>query len=139
MEILLMSRESLPPVYPLTDFFRNPDRGFFRLSDDGRWLAFMEPVSFDDGPARMNIFVQELDGSTPIGEARCLTRETERDIAEYYWKGSDILLYAKDFQGDENFHVVAVDLNDGKVSDLTPYPERVLGLRTSSTMTPTIS
>ena len=57
-----MSGERFPPVYPLTDFFRNPDRGFFRLSDDGRWLAFMEPVSFDDGPARMNLFVQALEG-----------------------------------------------------------------------------
>ena len=123
-----MSRTSPPPLYPLTDFFRNPDQGFFRLSDDGRWLAFMEPVSFDNAPARMNIFVQELEGSTLVGEARCLTRETERDIAEYYWKGSDILLYAKDFEGDENFHVVAVDLNGGAISDLTPYPDTRAGI-----------
>lgn len=123
-----MSAERLPPLYPLTDFFRNPDRGFFRLSDDGQWLAFMEPVSFDDGPARMNIFVQALEGSQLVGEARCLTRETDRDIAEYYWKGSDTLLYAKDFKGDENFHVVAVDVRSGAVSDLTPYPEVRAGI-----------
>lgn len=123
-----MSAERLPPPYPLTDFFRNPDRGFFRLSDDGQWLAFMEPVTFDDGPARMNIFVQALEGSQPVGEARCLTRETDRDIAEYYWKGSDTLLYAKDFKGDENFHVVAVDVRSGAVSDLTPYPEVRAGI-----------
>lgn len=123
-----MSGERIPPVYPLTDFFRNPDRGFFRLSDDGCWLAFMEPVSFDEGPARMNIFVQALEGGTPVGEARCITRETQRDIAEYYWKGSDILLYAKDFEGDENFHVVAVDTHSGAVSDLTPYPDTRAGI-----------
>jgi len=123
-----MSRASIPPVYPLTDFFRNPDRGFFRLSDDGCWLAFMEPVSFDDLPARMNLFVQALEGSTPVGEARCLTRETERDIAEYYWKGSDTLLYAKDFAGDENFHVVAVDVKSGTISDLTPYADTRAGI-----------
>ena len=69
-ESMPMSHESSPPLYPLTDFFRNPDRGFFRLSDDGRWLSFMEPVSFDDAPARMNIFVQALEGSEPkIGRA----------------------------------------------------------------------
>src|SRR5690554_937902 len=124
----LMSHTSLPLKYPVTDFFRNPDRGFFRLSDDGRWLSFMEPVSFDGGPARMNIFVQELEGSSLVGDARCLTRETERDIAEYYWKGSDTLLYAKDFAGDENFHVVAIDVAGGEVSDLTPYPETRAGI-----------
>ncbi len=123
-----MTGNRVPPVYPLTDFFRNPEQGFFRLSDDGRLLSFMKPVSFDGGPARMNIFVQALEGSEPVGEARCLTRETERDIAEYYWKGSNTLLYAKDFGGDENFHVVAVDVETGDISDLTPYPDTRAGI-----------
>src|SRR5690606_35336220 len=123
-----MTDESLPPIYPLTDFFRNPERGFYRLSDDGTLLAYMEPVAFGDGPPRRNLFVQPLEGSQPVGEARCLTRETDRDIAEYYWKGSDILLYAKDFEGDENFHVVAVDVNSAAVSDLTPYPDTRAGI-----------
>src|SRR5690606_10855504 len=64
----------------------------------------------------------------PVGEARCLTREASRDIAEYYWKGSDILLYAKDFEGDENFHVVAIDVNSGEVTDLTPYDDTRAGI-----------
>ena len=123
-----MSGNRLPPVYPLKDFFRNPEQGFFRLSDDGNWLAFMKPVSFDDAPARMNIFVQALEGSRPQGEPQCLTNEASRDIAEYYWKGSDILLYAKDFEGDENFHVVAVDIDSGDVRDLTPYPDTRAGI-----------
>src|SRR5690606_8425399 len=101
---------------------------FYRLSDDGTLLAYMEPVAFGDGPPRRNLFVQPLEGSQPVGEARCLTRETDRDIAEYYWKGSDILLYAKDFEGDENFHVVAVDVNSAAVSDLTPYPDTRAGI-----------
>lgn len=125
---LLMSGLRLPPVYPLKDFFRNPEQGFFRLSDDGNWLAFMKPIAFGDGPARMNLFVQALDGSTLVGEPRCLTRETERDIAEYYWKGSDTLLFAKDFEGDENFHVVAIDAQGGGIKDLTPYPDTRAGI-----------
>lgn len=123
-----MSDERIPPIYPIPTFFRNPERGFFRLAEDGSCLAFMQPVSFDDGPPRMNIFVQALEGSEPVGEARCLTRETDRDIADYYWKGSDTLLYAKDFQGDENFHVVAVDVASGSVSDLTPHPGARAGI-----------
>ncbi len=123
-----MSGQRIPPVYPLADFFRNPQRGFFRISDDGKWLSFMQPVSFNGHPPRMNLFVQALQGSELIGEARCLTRETERDIAEYFWKGSDTLLYAKDFGGDENFHVVAVDRESGMVSDLTPYTDTRAGI-----------
>ena len=111
----------LPPRYPIEDFFRNPDRGFYRLSEDGATLAFMEPVSIDGQPARMNIFVQALQGSRLVGKPRRLTSETLRDIGQFFWKGSHTILYAKDFNGDENFHVLAVDVASGAVTDLTPF------------------
>lgn len=112
-----------PRHYPLKDFFRNPDRGFFRLADDGKTLGFMQPVSIDGQAARMNIFIQALKGSETLGEPQRLTSETERDISDFFWKGSETVLYQKDFGGDENFHVLAVNAKTGKVTDLTPYTE----------------
>src|SRR3546814_687481 len=109
-------------TYAVQDFFRNPDRGFFRLSDDGAALGFMEPASPQGGPARMNVFVQALQGSQAVGPARRLTHETERDIAQFFWKGSDTVIYEKDFNGDENFHVLAVNAHTGVLTDLTPFP-----------------
>lgn len=111
-----------PPQYPMRDFFRNIDRGYFRLSSDGRMLGFMQPALGDDGKSRrMNIFVQSLDGSRPLGEPRQLTRESARDIPNYFWKGPGTLLFTKDTGGDENDHVVAVDAASAKVTDLTPH------------------
>jgi dipeptidyl aminopeptidase/acylaminoacyl peptidase len=111
-----------PPRIEMRDFFRNIDRGYFRLSSDGRQLSFMQPAAGDDGKTRrMNIFVQALDGSRPVGEPRQVTRESARDIPNYFWKGPGTVLYGKDFGGDENFHVVAVDTASGKVTDLTPH------------------
>jgi dipeptidyl aminopeptidase/acylaminoacyl peptidase len=112
---------TVPPAYPLKDFFRNPEKGFFRLADDGKTLGFMQPVSIDGQPARMNIFVQPLSGSQPTGEPRRLTDETARDISNFFWKGNDTVLFQKDFGGDENFHVLAIDAKTGKVTDLTPF------------------
>lgn len=118
----MATAEAAPPLLPMRDFFRNIDRGYFRVSGDGRMLGFMQPAAGDDGQTkRMNIFVQALDGSRPVGEPRQLTRESARDISNYFWKGGDTLLYTKDFGGDENFHVVAVDAVSGKVTDLTPF------------------
>jgi hypothetical protein len=37
----------------------------------------------------------------------------------YFWKGSGRLVYFKDFGGDENFHVVAVDVASGRITDIT--------------------
>ena len=110
----------IPKAYPVRDFFSNPEKAYFRLSADGRTLGFMQPVSVDGAPRRLNVFVQPLKGSQPIGEPRRLTAETARDISIYSWKGSDRILYVKDFGGDENFHLVSVDVKTGKVTDLTP-------------------
>ncbi|GAB1579508.1 alpha/beta hydrolase family protein [Bordetella petrii] len=111
-----------PRLYPLKDFFRNPERGFFRLSDDGKTLGFMQPVALDEHPPRMNIHVQALQDGRPVGAPRRLTGETARDISNFFWKGDDTVLYQKDFGGDENFHVLAVNARTGTAHDLTPYP-----------------
>ncbi len=111
---------AIPKAYPVRDFFSNPEKGYFRLSEDGKTLGFMQPVSVDGAPRRLNVFVQALKGSQPVGEPRRLTAETARDISIYSWKGSDRVLYVKDFGGDENFHLVSVDVKSGKVTDLTP-------------------
>ncbi len=110
---------AIPPPYPVKDFFRNSPKAYFRLSEDGKTLSFMQPTG---DAQRRNIFVQPLDGSRPQGEPRQLTQETARDIDNYFWKGNRTVLYTKDFGGDENFHVVAVDTVTGKVTDLTPFP-----------------
>ncbi|MBL8345310.1 MAG: S9 family peptidase [Rubrivivax sp.] len=112
--------QAIPKAYPIRDFFANPERAYFRLSADGKTLGFMQPVSVEGAPRRLNVFVQPLRGSRLVGEPRRLTAETARDITIYSWKGSDRILYTKDFGGDENDHVVAVDVATGQVTDLTP-------------------
>ena len=97
---------------PLRDFFRNPERSSFQISPDGATLAFMQPYQ-----NRMNVFVQPRAGGEPVR----LTSETERDVAGYFWKGSRRIIYLKDFKGDENFHLVAVDIAGGAPVDLTPF------------------
>jgi dipeptidyl aminopeptidase/acylaminoacyl peptidase len=107
--------------YELRDFFGKPERSYFRLSPDGKTLGFMQPYE-----RRANIHLVSLsyDGKAPdFNMARRITTETERDIAGYFWKGNSHILYVKDFGGDENYHVVAVDVQSGKVKDLTPLPK----------------
>ena len=94
---------------PMRDFFRNPVESDHEVSPDGKYISFLAPYE-----RRMNVFVK-----TPGGAPARVTSETERDIAGYFWKGERIL-YAKDFGGDENFHVVSVDLQGSDLKDLTP-------------------
>lgn len=102
--------------YPLRDFFKNPERAYFRLSPDGKHIGFMQPYE-----SRMNIFVQPFDRVGTSEGIKRVTAETARDIPNFFFKGPNHVLFTKDFGGDENFHVVTVDIRDGKVTDLTPH------------------
>ena len=104
-------------LIPLRDFFKNPQQGRFLLSPDGKYLSLMKPWK-----NRMNIFVQRLsEDRLPVGEQKQLTFVKDRDIALYLWKGNETILYLKDFKGDENFHVFAVDIAKGTEKDMTPF------------------
>jgi dipeptidyl aminopeptidase/acylaminoacyl peptidase len=114
---------SPPALYPMKDFFRNVQQGYFRLSADGQTLGFMKPHN-----GRLNVHVQPIADAGTDKNVRRLSDETARDINNYFFKGAHHILYQKDFGGDENFHVVMIDVRTGIVKDLTPYP----GVRAST-------
>ena len=98
---------------PMRDFFRHPERAYYRISGNGKTLSFMQPWE-----RRMNIFVQPLGSSD---EPVRVTSEKDRDIPNYFWKGADRIVYTKDFGGDENDHIVVVDRKGGEPKDVTPF------------------
>ena len=99
---------------PMRDFFRNPDRAYYRISGDGKTLSFMQPWE-----RRMNVFIQPVGSSQdPVR----ITSEKDRDITDYFWKGANRVVYLKDVGGDENDHVVVVDRRGGEPRDVTPFP-----------------
>jgi dipeptidyl aminopeptidase/acylaminoacyl peptidase len=101
-------------VIPMRDFFRNPDIAYFSLSPNGDKISFTKPYK-----NRMNIFVSAL-GSKDTTQ---VTFIEDRDVAAYFWKTNKRIIYVRDNDGDENYHLYAVD-DDGKNQmDLTPFDE----------------
>ncbi len=98
--------------YSVEDFFRNPEKSSYQISPDGNLISYMAPVD-----SRMNIFVKADDAD----DAKQITHETDRDIAGYFWANNNRLLYIKDFGGDENYHLFAVDADGTNQTDLTPF------------------
>src|SRR6266436_4131237 len=110
----LIAAAEPPPKIPLRDFFKNPLSSSYLLSPNGNTLSYLAPWE-----TRMNIFVRPTAG----GEAKRITSDKERDIREYFWKGNQFVVYAQDKKGDENFHLLRIDLKSGEVKDLTPFPK----------------
>ena len=97
---------------PLEDFFRNSPQTAFQLSPNGEHISFMSP--YQD---RMNIFVRDLDG----GKAIQLTHEIERSVAGYFWADNERILFLKDEDGDENFHIFGVNMDGSDLRCYTPF------------------
>jgi Tol biopolymer transport system component len=104
MTTLVVGANAQAPLIPLNDFFRNPEKVAFRISPDGKHLAFMQPWE-----NRLNIFVQEIGKTEEVQ----VTFSKERDIQGYFWKNDNRLVFLQDKGGNENFHLFAVD-KDGK-------------------------
>ncbi|MEN8006159.1 MAG: S9 family peptidase [Candidatus Krumholzibacteriota bacterium] len=90
---------------PLVDrelFFGDPEISGSQLSPDGKWMSFIKPYE-----GARNIWVKAAD--EPFASARPVTAD-ERPVPGYFWsRDSRYLLYVQDKDGDENFHVWAVD------------------------------
>jgi dipeptidyl aminopeptidase/acylaminoacyl peptidase len=93
--------------------FANPDRAMPTLSPDGKRIAYLSSV---DGV--LNVWV------APVGDlakAKPVTQDKKRGIRTYRWAfTNDHVLYMQDKDGDENWHLHAVDLKSGADKDLTP-------------------
>ena len=100
---------------PLRDFFKNPEKTGFQVSPDGKYISYLSP--WED---RLNVFVQKLGDK----EAIRVTSAKERDVAGYFWKGNDRIVFLQDSGGDENYKLYSVDRN-GKNTKLFTPPDKV--------------
>ena len=105
---------------PLDLLFGNAKRSRPKVSPDGSMIAYIAPVK-----NVLNVWI----GRTGSTEFRPLTRDTLSGIGLYYWApDSRNVLYLQDRNGDEHWHLYAVNLETNQVRDLTPYPEVSAGL-----------
>jgi dipeptidyl aminopeptidase/acylaminoacyl peptidase len=110
--------DKVAPLIPRDVLFGNPDKAMARMSHDGKRLAYLAPVKFEDGEEVLNVWVGPIDDPSA---AKAVTHEKARPIEAYFWAyTNNHILYVQDDKGDENFHVYAVDLESGDTKDITP-------------------
>lgn len=95
---------------PLEDFFKNPERSSYQISPEGTHYSYL--ANWED---RKNIHVQNIE----TGETKRVTAQTDRDIAGYFWANNSTLVFMRDDGGDENWYLVATDIETGEERQLT--------------------
>lgn len=104
---------------PLRDFFKNPESSAYQLSPNGQYISYLAPYE-----RRMNIHVKNLETK----EVTRVTDLTDRSVSGYMWATNERLLYVRDFGGDENYHILAVNIDGSDNVDLTPFEKVQAGL-----------
>src|SRR5438093_5653094 len=99
-------------VIPMRDFFRNPEKTAYRISQDGKYLSYLAPYA-----SRLNVFVQEIGSDKAVR----VTNETERDIFSYFWGKNNVILFLKDTKGYEIFQLYCVNKDGSGLKNLTPF------------------
>jgi dipeptidyl aminopeptidase/acylaminoacyl peptidase len=102
-------------IIPKEVLFGNPTFASPSLSPDGKYLAYLAP----DDKDILNVHVRTVDDAET---ARVVTFDKSRGIRSFLWAEDSItVLYLQDYEGDENFHVFAVDATTvDAAKDLTP-------------------
>jgi dipeptidyl aminopeptidase/acylaminoacyl peptidase len=110
------SRESLPKLIAVEEFFAEPEFAVPMISPDGTRIAYLAPHL-----GRRNIWVRGVDQTHD--DAVPVTSDARRGITTYYWTDDPRwLLYLQDTDGNEDWHLHRVDLDapDEPAVDLTP-------------------
>lgn len=100
--------------YSVEDFFRHPEKTRYQLSPNGEMFSYLGPYQ-----RRLNLFVEKAAGGD--AEPKRITSTVDRDIAWYFWKTNDTIIFGKDEGGNEDFHLYAVNVKTGDLKDLTPF------------------
>lgn len=104
----------LPPLIPREVLFGNPERARPQLSPDGAYLAYLAP----DDRNVLQVWLKTVGQD----DDRKLTNDEKRGIRGYFWTyDGQHLVYVQDADGDENFHLYAVNIHSDQVRELTPY------------------
>ncbi|MCC6484648.1 MAG: S9 family peptidase [Armatimonadetes bacterium] len=104
---------ALRPLIPREILFGNPERMNVRLSPDGSKIGYIAPHE-----GVLNVWVRSLEG----GDDRPVTFDKHRGIHAFFWAfDGERLCYIQDKDGDENWHVYAVNIQSMEALDLTPF------------------
>jgi dipeptidyl aminopeptidase/acylaminoacyl peptidase len=115
----IMTEFKNPKTIPMEDFFKNPETSNYKISPDGNTISYLD--SYKD---RMNLYIMDKN----FKNKKRLTSVTDRDINSYFWKTNDYIIYARDFKGDENFHLFSINLKTNEIKDLTPFEDTRAGV-----------
>jgi Tol biopolymer transport system component len=103
---------------PITDFFEKSDRSSFKVSPDGKRIAY---IGLDEHCR--NIFVLDLEHKEL---SKQLTYQDEMNVQYFFWASADSIVYSNSRTSEDSLRIFVVDIHNEQSSSLMPTTHSTL-------------
>src|SRR6195952_4646169 len=94
---------------PISDFFKSPEKTFFGLSPDGKYVSFLKPYK-----GRQNLFIQSLAD----GKEQVATSFEDYSVRNYSWTYNNRIVLIQDVISIDEYKMYALDVPELKLRDI---------------------
>ncbi|RYZ96386.1 MAG: hypothetical protein EOP47_23980, partial [Sphingobacteriaceae bacterium] len=94
---------------PILDFFKTPDRTFFRISPDGKYISYLKPYK-----SKQNLFIQSLVD----GKGFMATNFSDNPVTDYLWTYNNQIVFSQDIVSSDSLKIFALDVNTLKTHSI---------------------
>src|ERR1700744_2916161 len=115
---------------PISDFFKNPEKSFFRLSPDGKYISYLKPYK-----DKQNLFIQSLAD----GKEQMATSFTDYSVrGDYFWTYNNEIAFFKDNIGLDEIQMFALDVSTLEVHPVISQKKVRIAILSRDKMSPDI-
>ena len=100
---------------PINDFFKTPEKTFFKISPDGQYLSYLKPYK-----DKQNLFIQSLIN----GKERMATSFEDNPIRDYFWTYNNQLVFSQDVTDLDEVKMYALDASTLQIRTLITAPPK---------------
>jgi dipeptidyl aminopeptidase/acylaminoacyl peptidase len=115
LTVIVSCGQSEHSQIPIREFFKTPEKSFFKISPDGKYLSYLKPYK-----DKQNLFIQTLAD----GKERVATSFTDNSVRDYFWTYNNQIVCNQDGSESDEVKMYAIDVNTLQLRTLLTAPAK---------------
>ncbi|NGM64978.1 S9 family peptidase [Sphingobacterium sp. SGR-19] len=106
------SKQNTDKLIPIEDFFVKPEKSNFKISPDGRRIAYL---GVDDHCR--NIFVLDLQEKS---KSKQLTYQSDMNVQYFFWASDSLIVYSNSHSPQDSLRIYSIFVDSERTTPLLP-------------------
>lgn len=109
ISVLYACKQDKVRQIPISDFFKDAEESFFRISPDGNYVSYLKPYK-----EKQNLFIKSLVDGTE----RMATSFTDYSVRDYSWTYDGQIVLSQDIISFDEYKMYALDVSTLKIREI---------------------